>query len=227
MTATLNTNGKAVRKSLAEQIDRLDHLLDGLADNIDQTVTSIVHGAIKEAVQAAITEVLTNAELHKHLRSGLVIDNEPDQPAVPSFGAQTLKGWFTWVAGAAKAILNTGLKKISSVCAKVAGGVKQGWNWVATGTINAGQQVVQTVRRCWARLVLIASLVKQLHKPVLVSLGVGTVVGLGCYLAGPVVAATISGFSSAVLAWVGWMLRYVWRLLGLGAQEPDGDRVEA
>jgi hypothetical protein len=68
---------------------------------------------------------------------------------------------------------------------------------------------------------LVASLLKQVRKPVLICLAVGAVIGLGCYLAGPAVAATVSGFFSAVLAWVGWMARYVWRILSLGAQEPD------
>jgi hypothetical protein len=60
-----------------------------------------------------------------------------------------------------------------------------------------------------------------MRKPALVSVAIGGMVGLGCYLAGPVLAATISGFSSAVLAWVGWALRHVWQILGLGAPEPD------
>jgi hypothetical protein len=38
------------RKSLADQIDRLDQILDGLAEGINETVTSIVHEAVKDAV---------------------------------------------------------------------------------------------------------------------------------------------------------------------------------
>src|ERR1700732_2466797 len=84
---------------------------------------------------------------------------------------------------------------------------------VATGTIDVSRKVMKCARACWVRLVLVASLVNQLRKPAVVALGVGALVGLGCYLAGPVVAATISGLSSALLAWVGWMLKHVWRVL--------------
>src|SRR4051812_23409056 len=111
MTATMNANGKTIRKSLAEQIDRLDQILDGLADAINQTVTVTVQDAVRDAVQIAITEVLANAELQKHLHGGIVIDNEPDEPAVPSFGRK-LKDWVCWMAGAATGALSWGLKKV-------------------------------------------------------------------------------------------------------------------
>ena len=44
---------------------------------------------------------------------------------------------------------------------------------------------------------------RQLCKPVLVALGVGITVGLGCYLAGPVIASAVSGlagFAGSLLA---------------------------
>jgi len=165
MTATMNTNGKTIRKSLADQIDRLDQILDGLADAINQTVTATVQDAVKDAVQVAIAEVLTNADLHKHLRGSIVIENEPDRLAVPSFG-QKLQGWVGWVAGAAKNAMTAGLKKVGWLCAKVAGVVKKCWTWTANGTMTVCRRVVKSVRSGWVRLVLIAALVKQLRKPV-------------------------------------------------------------
>ena len=69
---TLNANGRAERKSLANQIDRLDRILDGLADGLNQAVVASVKEAVTEvvskAVVAAVKEVLTNAELQKRLR---------------------------------------------------------------------------------------------------------------------------------------------------------------
>ena len=38
MMSTTTTNGR-VRKSLAEQIDRLDSILDGLADNLNDVAS--------------------------------------------------------------------------------------------------------------------------------------------------------------------------------------------
>ena len=62
MTTKTNTNGQA-RKSLAEQIDRLDAVLDGLADGINDTVVAAVKEAVAAAVQAVLSEVLSSPEL--------------------------------------------------------------------------------------------------------------------------------------------------------------------
>jgi hypothetical protein len=57
------SNGKA-RKSLADQIDRLDGILDGL----DSALSGAVRDAVEQAVQSVMTELLTNRQLHEHLR---------------------------------------------------------------------------------------------------------------------------------------------------------------
>ena len=66
MTVKVNTNGQA-RKSLAEQIDRLDAMLDGLADGLNDAVAMVVKEAVgvavKEAMQAVLREALANPEL--------------------------------------------------------------------------------------------------------------------------------------------------------------------
>jgi hypothetical protein len=70
MTTTTNTNGR-VRKSLAEQIDRLDGILDGLADGLNEAVVIAVKQAVvvavREAVQAVLAEVLANPQLRETL----------------------------------------------------------------------------------------------------------------------------------------------------------------
>jgi hypothetical protein len=68
MTTTMNTptNGR-IRKSLAEQIDRLDHILDGLSEALNDSVASAVKDAVtmavQEAVRGVLTEVLSNPDL--------------------------------------------------------------------------------------------------------------------------------------------------------------------
>src|SRR5262245_35643942 len=54
------------RKNLADQIDRLDSILDGLSENLNDAVASAVKEAVARGVQQAVFEVLTNPEL-KHL----------------------------------------------------------------------------------------------------------------------------------------------------------------
>ena len=63
-----SANGRAQRKSLAEQIDRLDLILDGLADGLQEAVADAVTAAVSVAVQAAVREVLTNPQLLERLR---------------------------------------------------------------------------------------------------------------------------------------------------------------
>ena len=68
---TTNADGRA-RKSLAEQIDRLDAILDGpseaLQGAVTAAVTEAVGVAVKEAVQGVLAEVLTNPALQEKLR---------------------------------------------------------------------------------------------------------------------------------------------------------------
>jgi hypothetical protein len=65
-TNTTPANGK-VRRTLAEQIDRLDQVLDGLAENLNEAVADAVKAATTQAVQQAVhqalAEVLTNPDV--------------------------------------------------------------------------------------------------------------------------------------------------------------------
>src|SRR5262245_66223003 len=111
---TTTTNGRT-RKSLAEQIDRLDAILDGLADALNEAVADAVRdavtAAVQEAVHAAVVEVLTNAELRKRLG---VVPTPVTQPAVPVV---------VCLAGAARRCWNwlTGAWATAKVVARVAG----------------------------------------------------------------------------------------------------------
>jgi hypothetical protein len=63
METATTTNGK-LRKSLAEQIDRLDAILDGLSAALNESVAAAVKEAVglavREAIQAVVTEVFAN-----------------------------------------------------------------------------------------------------------------------------------------------------------------------
>src|SRR5206468_415529 len=61
MNATI-TNSKT-RKSLAEQIDRLDGILDGLSEGLNHTVAAAVAEATAAAVRLALVEVLGNPDV--------------------------------------------------------------------------------------------------------------------------------------------------------------------
>src|SRR5688572_29651921 len=85
MTMTIATMNGRTRKSLAEQIDRLDSILDGLAENLNDAVaTAAINGikdvvalAIQEGVGSALIEVLSNPELRKRLAPENTAPPEP------------------------------------------------------------------------------------------------------------------------------------------------------
>ena len=62
MTQTLNSNGR-VRKNLADQLDRLNRILDGLADALNEAVAS----AVQQAVRGVLTELLNEPMLRAAL----------------------------------------------------------------------------------------------------------------------------------------------------------------
>src|SRR5262245_27825863 len=63
-TMTLTANG---RKSLAEQIDRLDGILDGLAAGLNEAVAAAMKNAVvlavREAIQTVLIEILANPHI--------------------------------------------------------------------------------------------------------------------------------------------------------------------
>jgi hypothetical protein len=97
MTTTTTTNGRA-RKSLAEQIDRLDAILDGLSEALQGAVADAVKDAVgqavQEAVRAVLAEVLANRDLQQQLRQAA-------EPApVPPQEAKGTKSWLGQAWGA-------------------------------------------------------------------------------------------------------------------------------
>ena len=100
------TNGQ-VRKSLASQIDRLDHILDGLAEGLNEAVATAVKEAValavQEAVHGIVAEVLSNADLLAKLRGTIGVHTTDDSttrrrllpprsPALASWPARSVPG---------------------------------------------------------------------------------------------------------------------------------------
>src|SRR5262249_56631706 len=65
--STTNMNGRTQRKTLANQLDRLDTILDGFADALNEAVADAVKQAVTvavcEALQVATQQLLANPEL--------------------------------------------------------------------------------------------------------------------------------------------------------------------
>ena len=129
MNATL-TNGRQ-RKSLADQIERLDSILDGLADGLNEAVAT----AVKEAVRAVLTEVLTNPELLARLHPVQVMAiPEPPQPSRWLARAwHGIRSAFRWTAKNGRA----GWLRLGQMCGSIREQVAETINRLRTGPCSS------------------------------------------------------------------------------------------
>src|SRR3954471_22650751 len=115
---TLTNSVRHPRKSLAEQIDRLDRILDGLSDNLSEAVATAVQqavtAAVQEAVRQAVIEVVTNQELQQLLRP------PARQPAPTAPAGVSSRGW------------------LGAIGSTVVGVAVQAWGTVRTAAVAAG-----------------------------------------------------------------------------------------
>src|SRR5262245_31835664 len=97
--SSTNTNG-GVRRTLAEQIDRLDSVLDGLADGLNEAVATAVKEAVgvavREAIQAVLTEVLTNPAVLAKLGGVAPVAPPVNETPKPGLLAGVRRAW-GWV----------------------------------------------------------------------------------------------------------------------------------
>jgi hypothetical protein len=205
MANTSSANGRTQRKSLAEQIDRLDAILDGLAEGINDTVVA--------AVRTAVVEVLTNEKLRRRL-----------QPVAA--GPAPTGGWVGRLLGKARAFLGGLLRLVAAGCAGAAAALRKAWDRGAEalgpGTAReraaaACGRVAATARRLWTKVVALKCLTLRFRRPVLVALGVGSAAGVLAYFSGPWAAAAagwLSGFVTTLAVQAGVALR---KLLGAPA----------
>jgi hypothetical protein len=203
MPAT-NTNGRT-RKSLAEQIDRLDAILDGLADALNEAVATAVAGAVKdavrvavqEAVHAAVLEVLTNAELRQRLGASQAPAGPPATPVVVCL-ADTARRCWNWLAGITTDAWDTARMVARMVASKATQAVRR---CVATGRaklLEAREQVAVKARSSWLLALALAALARRFRKQLLVALVVGALVGAAFYLGGREIASVGCGLAGSV-----------------------------
>ncbi len=203
MNATM-TNGRQ-RKSLANEIDRLEATVDALAIGLNEAVATVVEKVVekivRDAVQTAVAEVLANPELRKKLA--------PPKKSVPSkvVGAITSAGRSAvrvakWVS--AKAVKTGHLAQ---------NGIRAG-GAAAIAKVCAADRCVRTLAcRSWVRAQRTLALVRRLRRPLLTAAGIGFVVGVGCYVAGPAVASVISGLAAMTTSMTAQALSWLRRNL--------------
>jgi hypothetical protein len=181
---TLNANGRSERKSLASQLDRLDLILDGLADGLNEAVAQAVKEAVVVAVEAAVRELLASAELQRRLH--------PEPADRPGLARRAAKALAARAAGVAKACWNWITKVIGRGREKAVALLAEGGQ-ALVGRFCRGLSAL--ARRAWRAGSVAGRLVRRFRRPLLVALASGIMIGLGCYLAGPAVASTVSGLA--------------------------------
>jgi hypothetical protein len=191
MTTKANMNGQA-RKSLADQIDRLDAMLDGLSEGLNEAVATAVQeavgAAVQHAVQVVLREVLTNPDMLARLGGAALPVAAPASAASAARSPKT--SWKQRWAAMCKSLtaLQTAARQ---ECVRR---VRQARAWTAGA---------------WMQVRLLGRIKHQL----LIALSVGAAVGVGAYCAGPWLAATAggaAGFCTTLAVQAGLALKRLW-----------------
>jgi hypothetical protein len=220
--ANTNVNGQgSQRKSLASQLDRLDRIIDVLAEGLNEAVADIVRqtvaSAVQQTVETVLREVLSRPEVLRALAPPApVAQPAPVQPVRSPSLLRRCCGWL-W-------------NKLSSACASLRGKLTSAGmalsNKLGAAAKQVGHVVAEATRRS-VRLCLQAPLLVRLSgkllgglvgwarrhpRAIAASVLVGVAVGLGGYLAGPVVSSTTLGLVGAGISLASSVLAPLFRL---------------
>ena len=108
-TSTVGFNGKAPRKTLADQLDRLDAIIDALAAGLNETVADVVRQAVTAAVQQTLEGLaqaaLSNPDLLRRLTEQFAPAAAAPQaaheagPSHPGAARRALSRAWSWLKG--------------------------------------------------------------------------------------------------------------------------------
>jgi len=191
MSATSTINGKP-RKQLADQLDRLDSIIDALAEGLPGAVADACREGARQAVKDAIIEIVTNPELRVLLA--------PVPVATPTVSPAPEPTPITPPRPNLWSRLNT---KVKTTKASILG-----------AAVNVKNSVVgrgQAIRDAMTAIGQAAGEAVPLKHISLVALGAGVVVGAVCLLVPQSVSALVGGVGAAVttasLQLGGWLKR--------------------
>jgi hypothetical protein len=185
MTTKVNMNGQA-RKSLAEQIDRLDSMLDGLADGLNDAIAAAVKDAVgiavQQAVQVVMREMLNSPELLTRLGAAVPVA-APAQEKAPKAKVSWKRRWL-------------------GVCKTLAVRLNAVRLWCSRRLQGARSQASGLLQQ--------ARLLGRFRNQMLVAAGIGMTVGVMAYMAGPWLSAAaggVGGFAASLAVQLGLSLR--------------------
>jgi hypothetical protein len=205
-------NGKQQRKSLAEQLDRLDGIIDALDEGLQGAVADAVKDAVALAVQQAVEAVLREVLARPDLLRAVAAQAAPVAQvatATPeeSCGRKSSGAW--WRA----------LRSLTASLAWLGATAKRAGLGMATVAGSAGGALARGLRRACNGSAALAGGAWRRRRLAALSLGMGLAVGVGGYLAGPVISSAALGPSGAAGSAACSALAPVLRLLR-GIQTP-------
>jgi len=181
MSITMNptTNGRMPRKNLSDQLDRLDRILDGLdgalAGAITEAVKDAVSTSVAEAVRVTLIEIVTNPDVIALFRGGI--------PAAPQATSES----------------NPKVPSRVTLVDRIRQGISTAWKWSLTKVKAVGQAITSRARNIRAGVVggvRKINMIWRLKRPLLIALGVGSVMGAVAYASSPWMAAILSGIAA-------------------------------
>jgi hypothetical protein len=190
------TNGRSQRPSLAQQIDRLDLILDNLSEGLHEAVAEAVKVAVTRAVEAALVEVLTNAELRRHLVPEVLVPRRTASETTWTMAARFARS--CWQSAR---LVAGGLWRVAKTLPGRSVAVVQRAGLCLKGRLSKVSRLI------WFRGIEAAAFFRQIRRPLLVALGIGLMVSVGCFIAGPVIASAISacvGFAGSLATLLRW-----------------------
>ena len=175
MSVAHATNGRPQRKQLADQLDRLDAVLDGLSEGLMGAVTDAVRDGTRLAVKDAIVEILTDPALRAKLTQAAGAPAAAPAPVTspPGFWAR---------------MKNAAANAVTSVSRTLAGFWRK--------SLQVAEVVVEAVRNP----VWILRWIGDLKRLVTIAAATALVVATVSFLAPHVVSAALSGIAGGVAA---------------------------
>ena len=187
-TANGTSSARVARRSLSEQIDRLDGILDGLAEALNESVADAVRDviglAVREAVSAAVTEVLSSPRL---LQAALERHAPPE--ATPAPKPPTVRENLARVGN-----------RLGEKVKQAAGLLREKLGGACTIACAAGKRVGKVAAVAPVVLGALARKAWAFRMPCAIALGAGVVCGAACYLGGPLMSAAANGLGGATVA---------------------------
>jgi len=183
MSATATTKGKPQRKQLADELDRLDGLIDLLSEGLPAAVADACRDGARLAMKDAIIEIMSNPELRALLAPSRIDPtweghttrpepkSVPEEPKVPSIWSR-LKA------------------KVAAARAAVVGAVQKAKEAVKSRW-TAARSVLTTIGT-------MAGEALPVRRILLVGLGLGVAVGLVTLTLPDVAAAVVSAVSTTI-----------------------------